>query len=63
MIATDAIIGAFAAASMPGTAYACSHVMVRPTATRASGAHARRHGGISQALAKAAKDMGVDMSH
>ncbi len=62
-LATDAIIGAFAAPSMPGTAYVLfHHVMGETNGKRGVWAYVRGGmGGLTQALAKAAKDLGVDI--
>jgi len=62
-IATDAINRAFAAPSMPGTAYVLfHHVMVRPTATRASGAtRAAAWAAFRRLWPRPPKDMGVDI--
>jgi phytoene dehydrogenase-like protein len=62
-LATDAIIGAFASPSMPGTAYVLfHHVMGETNGKKGVWAYVRGGmGGISQALAAAAKDMGVDI--
>ncbi len=62
-IATDAIIGAFAAPSMPGTAYVLfHHVMGETNGKRGVWAYVKGGmGGLTQALAKAAKDLGVEI--
>jgi len=62
-LATDAIIGAFAAPSMPGTAYVLfHHVMGETNGKRGVWAYVRGGmGGLTQALAKAGKDLGVDI--
>jgi phytoene dehydrogenase-like protein len=62
-LATDAIIGAFAAPSMPGTAYVLfHHVMGETNGKKGVWAYVRGGmGGISNALASAAKDMGVEI--
>ncbi len=62
-IATDAIIGAFAAPSMPGTAYVLfHHVMGETNGKRGVWSYTRGGmGGLTQALAKAAKDLGVEI--
>jgi len=62
-LATDAIIGAFAAPSMPGTAYVLfHHVMGETNGKRGVWAYVRGGmGGLTQALAKAAKDLGVEI--
>jgi phytoene dehydrogenase-like protein len=62
-LGTDAIIGAFAAPSMPGTAYVLfHHVMGETNGKRGVWAYVRGGmGGLTQALAKAAKDLGVDV--
>jgi phytoene dehydrogenase-like protein len=62
-LATDAIIGAFAAPSMPGTAYVLfHHVMGETNGKRGVWAYVKGGmGGLTQALAKAGKDLGVDI--
>ncbi|HXO16539.1 MAG TPA: NAD(P)/FAD-dependent oxidoreductase, partial [Candidatus Dormibacteraeota bacterium] len=62
-IATDAIIGAFMAPSMPGTAYVLfHHVMGETNGKRGVWSYVRGGmGGLTQALAGAAKDLGVDI--
>jgi phytoene dehydrogenase-like protein len=62
-IATDAIIGAFAAPSMPGTAYVLfHHVMGETNGKRGVWAYVKGGmGGLTQALARAAKDLGVEI--
>ncbi len=62
-LATDAIIGAFAAPSMPGTAYVLfHHVMGETNGKRGVWSYVKGGmGGLTQALAKAAKDLGVDI--
>lgn len=62
-LATDAIIGAFAAPSMPGTAYVLfHHVMGETNGKRGVWAYVRGGmGGLTQALARAGKDLGVDI--
>lgn len=62
-IATDAIIGAFASPSMPGTAYVLfHHVMGETNGKRGVWAYVKGGmGGLTQALAKAAADLGVDV--
>jgi phytoene dehydrogenase-like protein len=62
-LATDAIIGAFASPSMPGTAYVLfHHVMGETNGKKGVWAYVRGGmGGLTQALAKAAKDLGVDI--
>jgi phytoene dehydrogenase-like protein len=62
-IATDAIIGAFAAPSMPGTAYVLfHHVMGETNGKKGVWSYTRGGmGGLTQALAKAGKDLGVDI--
>lgn len=62
-IATDAIIGAFAAPSMPGTAYVLfHHVMGETNGKKGVWAYVKGGmGGISNALALAAKDLGVEI--
>ncbi len=63
VLATDAIIGAFASPSMPGTAYVLfHHVMGETNGKRGVWAYVRGGmGGLTQALAKAARDLGVDI--
>ena len=62
-LGTDAIIGAFAAPSMPGTAYVLfHHVMGETNGKRGVWAYVKGGmGGLTQALAKAAGDLGVDI--
>ena len=62
-LATDAIIGAFASPSMPGTAYVLfHHVMGETNGKRGVWSYVKGGmGGLTQALAKAGKDMGVDI--
>lgn len=62
-LATDAIIGAFAAPSMPGTAYVLfHHVMGETNGKRGVWAYVKGGmGGLTQALANAAKDLGVEI--
>jgi phytoene dehydrogenase-like protein len=62
-LATDAIIGAFAAPSMPGTAYVLfHHVMGETNGKRGVWAYVRGGmGGLTQALARAARDLGVEI--
>ena len=62
-IATDAIIGAFMAPSMPGTAYVLfHHVMGETNGKRGVWSYVRGGmGGLTQALAGAAKDLGVEI--
>src|SRR5262249_904723 len=62
-IATDAIIGAFAAPSTPGTAYVLvHHVMGETNGKKGVWSYTKGGmGGLTQALAKAAKDLGVDI--
>ena len=61
-LATDAIIGAFAPPSMPGTAYVLfHHVMGETNGKRGVWAFRGGMGGLTQALAKAAVDLGVDI--
>jgi phytoene dehydrogenase-like protein len=62
-LATDAIIGAFAAPSMPGTAYVLfHHVMGETNGKRGVWAYVKGGmGGLTQALARAAKDLGVEI--
>src|SRR3989442_1060980 len=60
-LATDAIIGAFAAPSMPGTAYVLfHHVMGETNGKRGVSAYVRGGmGGLTQAMAKSAQSLGV----
>jgi phytoene dehydrogenase-like protein len=62
-LATDAIIGAFAAPSMPGTAYVLfHHVMGETNGKRGVWAYVRGGmGGLTQALAGYARSHGVDI--
>src|SRR6202023_2916299 len=62
-LATDAIIGAFASPSMPGTAYVLfHHVMGETNGKRGVWAYVKGGmGGLTQALASAAKDLGVEI--
>ena len=62
-LATDAIIGAFASPSMPGTAYVLfHHVMGETNGARGVWSYVKGGmGGLTQALAKAAADLGVDI--
>ncbi len=62
-LATDAIIGAFMAPSMPGTAYVLfHHVMGETNGKRGVWSYVRGGmGGLTQALARAAKDLGVEI--
>jgi phytoene dehydrogenase-like protein len=62
-LATDAIIGAFAAPSMPGTAYVLfHHVMGETNGKKGVWSYVRGGmGGLTQALAKAAGDLGVEI--
>src|SRR5881398_1828390 len=62
-LATDAIIGAMASPSIPGTAYVLfHHVMGEAGGTRGVWAYMRGGmGGITQALAAAARDLGADI--
>jgi phytoene dehydrogenase-like protein len=62
-IATDAIIGAFMAPSMPGTAYVLfHHVMGETNGKRGVWSYVKGGmGGLTQALAGAAKDLGVEI--
>jgi len=62
-LATDAIIGAFASPSMPGTAYVLfHHVMGETNGKRGVWAYVKGGmGGLTQALARAAKDLGVEI--
>ncbi|HEY4442097.1 MAG TPA: NAD(P)/FAD-dependent oxidoreductase [Candidatus Elarobacter sp.] len=62
-LATDAIIGAFAAPSMPGTAYVLfHHVMGETNGARGVWSYVRGGmGGLTQALARAATNLGVEI--
>ncbi len=62
-LATDAIIGAFASPSMPGTAYVLfHHVMGETNGKRGVWAYVKGGmGGLTQALARAATDLGVEI--
>ncbi|HTX55881.1 MAG TPA: NAD(P)/FAD-dependent oxidoreductase [Candidatus Acidoferrales bacterium] len=62
-LATDAIIGAFMAPSMPGTAYVLfHHVMGETNGKKGVWAYMRGGmGGLTQALARAAIDLGVEI--
>src|SRR5215813_13439812 len=62
-LATDAIIGAMAAPSMPGTAYVLfHHVMGQTNGKRGVWGYVRGGmGGLTQALAAAARDLKVDI--
>lgn len=62
-LGTDAIIGAFAAPSMPGTAYVLfHHVMGETNGKRGVWAYVKGGmGGLTQALAKSALDLGVEI--
>ena len=62
-LATDAIIGAMASPSMPGTAYVLfHHVMGETGGQRGVWAYVRGGmGGLTQALAAAARDLGADI--
>jgi phytoene dehydrogenase-like protein len=62
-LATDAIIGAMAAPSMPGTAYVLfHHVMGETNGKRGVWGYVRGGmGGLTQALAAAARDLGVEV--
>ncbi len=62
-LATDAIIGAFASPSMPGTAYVLfHHVMGETNGARGVWSYVRGGmGGLTQALARAAADLGVEI--
>ncbi|MEO6836249.1 MAG: NAD(P)/FAD-dependent oxidoreductase [Candidatus Tumulicola sp.] len=62
-IATDAIIGAFMAPSMPGTAYVLfHHVMGETNGKRGVWSYVRGGmGGLTQALARAGTDLGVEI--
>lgn len=62
-IATDAIIGAFMTPSMPGSAYVLfHHVMGETNGKRGVWSYVRGGmGGLTQALASAARDLGVEI--
>ncbi len=62
-LATDAIIGAFAAPSQPGTAYVLfHHVMGETNGKRGVWSYVKGGmGGLSQSIARAAKDLGVEI--
>src|SRR5215467_2767750 len=62
-LATDAIIGAMASPSMPGTAYVLfHHVMGETNGKRGVWGYVRGGmGGLTQALARAARDLGVEI--
>lgn len=62
-LATDSIIGAFAAPSMPGTAYVLfHHVMGETNGARGVWSYVRGGmGGLTKALAAAARDLGVQI--
>lgn len=62
-LATDAIIGAFAAPSMPGTAYVLfHHVMGETNGKKGIWSYTRGGmGGLTQALAKSAQALGVEI--
>jgi len=62
-LATDAIIGAFMAPSMPGTAYVLfHHVMGETNGKRGVWAYMRGGmGGLTLSLARAARDLGVEI--
>ena len=62
-LATDAIIGAMASPSMPGTAYVLfHHVMGEAGGARGVWGYVRGGmGGVTQALAAAARDLGADI--
>jgi phytoene dehydrogenase-like protein len=62
-LATDAVIGAMAAPSMPGTAYVLfHHVMGETNGKRGVWGYVRGGmGGLTQALAKAAQGLGVEI--
>jgi len=62
-LATDAIIGAFASPSMPGTAYVLfHHVMGETNGARGVWSYVKGGmGGLTQALARAARDLGVEI--
>ncbi|MBV9278085.1 MAG: NAD(P)/FAD-dependent oxidoreductase [Candidatus Eremiobacteraeota bacterium] len=63
VLATDAIIGAFASPSMPGTAYVLfHHVMGETNGKRGIWSYVRGGmGGLTQALAGAARGLGVEI--
>ncbi|HEU4440317.1 MAG TPA: NAD(P)/FAD-dependent oxidoreductase [Methylomirabilota bacterium] len=62
-LATDAIIGAMASPSMPGTGYVLlHHVMGQTDGRRGVWGYVRGGmGGLTQALARAARDLGVEV--
>lgn len=62
-LATDAIIGAFASPSMPGTAYVLfHHVMGETNGKRGVWSYVKGGmGGLTQALSRAAKNLGVEI--
>src|SRR5262249_5512003 len=62
-LATDAIIGAMAAPSMPGTAYVLfHHVMGETNGKRGVWAYVKGGmGGLAQALARSAQSLGVEI--
>ena len=62
-LATDAIIGAFASPSMPGTAYVLfHHVMGETNGARGVWSYVKGGmGGLTQALGRAASDLGVEI--
>src|SRR5438270_851212 len=62
-LATDAIIGAMASPSMPGTAYVLfHHVMGETNGKRGVWGYVKGGmGGLTQALAAAARDLGVEI--
>jgi phytoene dehydrogenase-like protein len=62
-LATDAVIGALAAPSMPGTAYVLfHHVMGETNGKRGVWGYVRGGmGGLTQALARAAQELGVEI--
>src|SRR5262249_31167807 len=62
-LATDAVIGAMAAPSMPGTAYVLfHHVMGETNGKRGVWAYVKGGmGGLTQALASAARALGVEI--
>ena len=62
-LATDAVIGAMASPSMPGTAYVLfHHVMGESNGARGVWAYVRGGmGGLTQALASAARDLGAEI--
>ena len=62
-LATDAVIGAYASPSMPGTAYVLfHHVMGETNGKKGVWSYVKGGmGGLTQALAKAATDLGVEI--